>query len=71
MTTICRHLSTVGATAVATSLARTAANPGPAQDDAESVVVTTGVLGSVVQQHVGDAAEVSVVMPSGANPHSY
>jgi zinc/manganese transport system substrate-binding protein len=28
-------------------------------------------MGSIVEQVVGDAADVSVIMPSGANPHAY
>jgi zinc/manganese transport system substrate-binding protein len=35
------------------------------------VVVTTTVLGSVVRDVVGDAAQVDVVMPNGADPHEY
>jgi len=36
-----------------------------------SVVVTTEVLGAVVSQVVGDAADVSVLMESGADPHTW
>lgn len=35
------------------------------------VVVTTTILGDVVRQVVGDQAEVSVVMPEGADPHEF
>jgi zinc/manganese transport system substrate-binding protein len=35
------------------------------------VVVTTTILGDVVREVVGDQAEVSVVMPSGADPHEF
>jgi zinc/manganese transport system substrate-binding protein len=42
-----------------------------AADEDRSVVATTEVLGSIVSQLVGDAAEVTVIMPSGANPHSF
>lgn len=56
---------------LAASLAIGGVVPVAAQDDVGSVVVTTEVLGSVVGQLVGDAAEVTVVMPGGANPHSY
>ena len=41
------------------------------QDEAASVVATTEVLGSVVGQLVGDSAEVTTIMPSGADPHGY
>jgi zinc/manganese transport system substrate-binding protein len=35
------------------------------------IVVTTSILGDVVQQLVGDAAEVEVVMPPNADPHDF
>jgi zinc/manganese transport system substrate-binding protein len=35
------------------------------------VVVTTTVLGSIVKDLVGDAAEVHVLMPNGADPHEF
>ena len=35
------------------------------------VVVTTSVLGDVTRQLVGDAADVDVVMPIGADPHEF
>jgi zinc/manganese transport system substrate-binding protein len=36
-----------------------------------SVVVTTSILGEVVGEVVGDAAEVEVLMPVGADPHEF
>lgn len=36
-----------------------------------SIVVTTPVLGAVVQDLVGDAAEVTVLMPNGSDPHDF
>ncbi|MEA2026513.1 MAG: metal ABC transporter substrate-binding protein, partial [Chloroflexota bacterium] len=45
-----------------------------AADDAipeTSVVVTTEVLGSVVEQLAGDVADVKVLMSGGADPHSW
>lgn len=35
------------------------------------VVVTTSILGDVVQNLVGDAATVEVIMPPGTNPHGF
>ncbi len=64
-------LTTLGTVALATSLALSGVALTSASEDGGSVVVTTEVLGSVVSQLVGDAGEVSVIMPSGANPHSY
>ncbi|NEM08588.1 zinc ABC transporter substrate-binding protein AztC [Geodermatophilus normandii] len=40
-------------------------------DDRPLVVVTTDVLGDVVGELVGDQAEVLVLMPRGADPHSF
>ena len=67
-----RRFSSVLAAIVLTgSLAAGSVAPVAAQEQVGSVVVTTEVLGSVVSQLVGDAGDVSVIMPSGANPHSY
>jgi zinc/manganese transport system substrate-binding protein len=35
------------------------------------VAVTTNILGDVVREVVGDAADVEVLMPAGADPHSF
>jgi zinc/manganese transport system substrate-binding protein len=40
-------------------------------DSAATVVVTTNVLGDVVANLLGDAADVIVVMPVGASPHDF
>lgn len=40
-------------------------------DGRPTVVVTTTVLGSLVQDLVGDAADVEVLMPDGVDPHDY
>jgi zinc/manganese transport system substrate-binding protein len=54
-----------------------ATGPGTVRAAAESgqplatVVVTTEILGAIVDQLVGDAGEVVVVMPGGANPHTF
>ena len=71
MRTTNHRFTAVGATAVAASLALAGAVPVAAQEEPASVVATTEVVGSIVEQLVGDAADVSVVMPSGANPHAY
>ena len=42
----------------------------PASERAQ-IVVTTNILGDVVSEIVGDAATVSVLMPPGADPHSF
>lgn len=50
---------------------------GPGGDDAGDggaatrIVVTTNILGDVVEQVVGEGVEVSIVMPIGADPHDF
>src|SRR5688572_17412782 len=36
-----------------------------------TIVVTTSLLGDVVSELVGDAADVEVLMPAGADPHDF
>lgn len=61
--------------ALAATLALGAVIAGCSDDDTgdgrPTVVVTTTVLGSVVEDLVGDAAEVQVVMPNGVDPHDF
>jgi zinc/manganese transport system substrate-binding protein len=40
-------------------------------DDRPLVAVTTNILGDVVERVVGDSADVMVLMPPGADPHSF
>jgi zinc/manganese transport system substrate-binding protein len=42
-----------------------------ADDDGAHIVVTTSILGDVVENLVGDAAEVEVIMPPGSDPHDF
>ena len=51
--------------------ATTGCSAGAAGGDGPSVVVTTNVLGDVVEQLVGDQARVTVLMPPDADPHSF
>ncbi len=44
---------------------------GTADDGRPTVVVTYSVLGAVVREAVGDAADVVVLMPNGADPHEW
>ena len=46
-----------------------AATPGSA--DRPRVVVTTSILGDLVREVAGDAAEVEVLIPPGVDPHGY
>ena len=40
-------------------------------DDRPTIVVTTNILGDIVGAVVGDAANLEVVMPVGADPHEF
>lgn len=44
---------------------------GDGSGDRPSVVVTTSILGDVVSSLLGNAAEVTVVVPRGAAPHDF
>ena len=55
-------------TAVLSTVLAGCAAPG---DDRPLVVVTTNILGDVVQNVVGDEAEVMVLMKPDADPHSF
>ena len=43
----------------------------PVSDDGPRIVVTTGILGDVVEQVVGNQVRVDILMPPGADPHSF
>ncbi len=53
---------------VMTACTGAGASPAPT---GPSVVVTTAVLGAVVEDLVGDAGDVSVLMASGVDPHDW
>ncbi len=55
------------------ALLAAACGTGDGGDDAGglSVVVTTGILGDVVSNVVGDDAQVEVLIPLGADPHEF
>lgn len=56
------------ATALSTVGLAACAGDGPGEG---SIVVTTNILGDVAQQIVGEEAEIVVLMPDGADPHSF
>lgn len=47
------------------------ADESASPDGRPRIVVTHAILGSVVQDLVGDAADVRVVMPNGVDPHDF
>lgn len=57
--------------AAAFALAACSSDPGASHPDRPTVVVTYSVLGAVVREAVGDAADVVVLMPNGADPHEW
>ena len=40
-------------------------------EDAPTIAVTTNILGDVVENLVGDLANVETIMPVGADPHDF
>ncbi len=59
------------AVVVTATLAVTTAGCTAAGPDRPLVAVTTNILGDVVSEVVGDGADVMVLMPPGADPHSF
>jgi zinc/manganese transport system substrate-binding protein len=59
-------------TVIALALVLTGCHASDAQDDGQKqIVVTTNILGDVVQNVVGDTADVTVLMKRNADPHSF
>ncbi|MFJ4295367.1 metal ABC transporter solute-binding protein, Zn/Mn family [Curtobacterium sp. NPDC089689] len=56
---------------LAAALVATTAGCSTTERDRPLVTVTTNILGDVVSEVVGDAADVEVLMPAGADPHSF
>jgi zinc/manganese transport system substrate-binding protein len=67
-------LGRVVAAALALALALVAlagCSDGGSSDGRPRIVVTTPMLGAIVRDVAGDAAEVHVLMPNGADPHDF
>ena len=47
------------------------ASSGASGDDQPTIVVTTSILGDVVENLVGDQIEVVTIMPVGSDPHEF
>ena len=83
MTTRYRILVAVVLIALLTSLAACAAAPtpggsapstasdAPAASERLKVVATTTIVGDVVRQVAGDAVDLTVLLPAGADPHGF
>jgi zinc/manganese transport system substrate-binding protein len=67
-----RTVLTQAAVAATALFALAACSDDPKADDGVArIVVTTSILGDVVENLVGDAAEVEVIMPPGSDPHDF
>ena len=66
-----RRLRAAAALAVAAGLVAATAGCSSVGADRPVVAVTTNILGDVVTEVVGDSADVMVLMPAGADPHSF
>lgn len=67
----CRRAHVVALVATALTAAGVLTGCSPAGDRAGTVVVTTNILGDVVQNIAGDEVEVTVLMGANADPHSF
>jgi zinc/manganese transport system substrate-binding protein len=64
-----RRIATAAAAALVAGLALVGCSP-PSGPDKPQVVVTTNILGDVVENVLGDQVEVTTLMPPNADPHS-
>ena len=53
------------------STSSTGADPGGVDSERPTIVVTTNILGDVVENLVGDEFDVVTIMPVGADPHDF
>jgi zinc/manganese transport system substrate-binding protein len=67
----CGGGSSTGTAGTSSTGAAAAPSSGTSSGGRPSVVVTYGMLGAVVKEVVGDAADVRVLMPNGSDPHEW
>ena len=60
-----------GVTALLVALVASLALPTAAQSDRLQVVATNSILGDLVKNVAGEAADVVVLVPTGGDPHTY
>jgi zinc/manganese transport system substrate-binding protein len=60
-----------GLATVAAACGTPGGSPAASTEGRREIVVTYSVLGAVVKDLVGDAANVTVLMPNGADPHEW
>jgi zinc/manganese transport system substrate-binding protein len=65
------RLRLVSSFAVVLAIVAACGSPAGTPGGQKTIVVTYSVLGAVVQDLVGDAARVVVLMPNGADPHEW
>ncbi len=66
-----RRTAAIGGALVLLLGALTGCSTGASDAEGVHVVVTTTVLGDIVRNVVGDAADVEVLMPVGVDPHDF
>ncbi|NDI19168.1 MAG: zinc ABC transporter substrate-binding protein AdcA, partial [Actinobacteria bacterium] len=66
-----RLLVVIAATLLVASCSSTSQDSSATTDPRPSIVVTYSVLGALVDELVGDAALVTVVIPDGQDPHDF
>ncbi|CAN5588296.1 zinc ABC transporter substrate-binding protein AztC [soil metagenome] len=66
-----RGAATIGALVLALSACGEEDGPTAAGDDGPLLVVTTNILGDVVENLVADGATVEVILPANADPHDF
>ena len=66
-----KRIPTLFVVALAAAMTLGACGTAPSGDDVPRIVVTTSTLGDLVSNVVGADATVEIVMPIGADPHSF
>lgn len=61
----------IGVSLIAVSCGGSSRSANDADGQRPSIVVTYSILGAVVQEVVGDLADVAVLVPNGADPHEW
>ena len=66
-----RRRSSLAVVAVVTSMVLAACGGSPAGEDQIEIVATTTIVADIVENVVGDAANVITLMPLGTDPHDF
>jgi ABC-type Zn uptake system ZnuABC Zn-binding protein ZnuA len=71
LTALLASLAACAGAPAPSSSAPSTADDAPAAGERLNVVATTTIVGDVVRQVVGDAADLTVLLPAGADPHGF